>query len=62
MITDHTSSKEDLLMLNNILNSAEEENELAIKRRKSLLERVMERLRALIVESQQKGDYGIFKT
>ena len=47
-------------MLDNILDSVDEENELALERRQTLLERVMQRLRELIVESQRKGYYDMF--
>ena len=55
-INDHQSKLNgDETVFESISSSTSEEDALALRRKKTLLERVMKRLRELIVASQPKG-------
>ena len=55
-INDHQSKLNgDETIFESIASSTTEEDALALRRKKTLLERVMKRLRELIVASQPKG-------
>ena len=49
------SPNENIFKFESDLKSADDDNAIALRKKKTVLERVLSRLRQLILESQQKG-------